>query len=73
MSVLRMNEFYVAKKCIYQSDSIVLSSTNEHSTNIQSDVCHHKIQPSIGMFLKGEFLPKINPSPPSIPEPGRRK
>ena len=38
-----------------------------------SMLSHHKIKPSKGMFLKGEFGPKIKPSPRNILEVLRRR
>ena len=34
---------------------------------------YYKINPNNGMFLKGEFFPRMKPSPHSTPEPCRRK
>ena len=47
----------------YPIMSLLLLFSRQPMSFLEYLSSHHKINPSIGMFLKGEFLPKINPTP----------
>ena len=79
----RVNE----KGCIFQCRNIYMicksiSSTqtsssqtfrNINQSNYSIHPEYYNIQPRIGIFLNGEFLPRMRPFPQNMSEPGRRK